>query len=263
MSGLIHPTAIIDPSAEIGADVSIGPYSVIGPHVELEDRVKLHSHVVVTGRTRLSEDVEVFDHASLGGSPQIIGFQESEHSRLEVGARTVLREYSNLHTGSPESGGLTRIGADCLFMSYSHAAHDCDIGDKCVIANGTQIGGHVSVGEQVWMGGNVAVHQHCRIGKHAFLGGGAIVVAHVIPYGSVIGNHAHLAGMNIVGLKRRGFTREVIHDLRAAYRLLFAEEGTFSERLIDTEETYAARSEVIEIVDFIKAAKSRAICMPG
>ena len=258
----IHPSAIVDPKSELGDNVSIGPFCVIGPDVVIENNVTLHSHVSVQGRTHISENVEIFEHAAIGGPPQILNFRDSDDSRLEIGARTIFREYTNVHAGSPDSGGLTKIGADCMFMSYSHVAHDCDIGNKCVIANGTQIGGHVTVGEQVWMGGQVAVHQHCRIGRHAFLGGGAIVVAHVIPYGSVVGNHAHLAGLNIVGLKRRGFSRETIHDLRAAYRLLFAEEGTFSERLADTAETYSKCSEVNEIVDFIKAAKSRAICMP-
>lgn len=259
----IHPTAIVDTSADIAADVQIGPYCVVGPDAVLERGVKLHNHVTITGRTRLGEDVEIFSHAAMGGPPQVLGYKDSENSRVEIGARTIMREYTTIHAGSPDAGGLTRVGSDCLFMAYSHAAHDCDIGDKCVIANGAQIGGHVTVGEQVWMGGQIAVHQHCRIGKHAFLGGGAIAVTHVIPYGSVVGNQAKLAGLNIVGLKRRGFSRQTIHDLRAAYRLLFAEEGTFSERLVDTEETYSDSPEVMEIVEFIKAAKSRSICMPG
>ena len=263
MTTTIHPTAILDPAAKIGANVEIGPYCVIGANAVIEDRVKLHNHVTIKGRTRLGEGVEIHSHAVMGGPPQVLGYQDNENSRVEIGPGTIMREFTTIHAGSPDAGGLTRIGSDCLFMAYSHAAHDCDVGDKCVIANGAQIGGHVTVGEQVWMGGLTAVHQHCRIGKHAFLGGGAIAVTHVIPYGSVVGNQAKLAGLNIVGLKRRGFSRQTIHDLRAAYRLLFAEEGTFSERLIDTEETYSESPEVMEIVDFIKAAKSRAICMPG
>lgn len=262
MTTTIHSTAIVDSGAQLGSNVDIGAYSIIGPHAILHDGVKIHNHVEIMGRSTLFEDVQVHSHASLGGAPQILGYRDSEASRLEVGARTIMREYTNLHTGSPDAGGLTSVGEDCLFMTYTHAAHDCHIGNKCVIANGTQIGGHVTAGEQVWMGGQVAVHQHCRIGDHAFLGGGAIVVAHVIPYGSVIGNHAKLAGLNIVGLKRRGFSRDTIRDLRAAYRLLFADEGTFAERLADTEKTYVHSAEVRELVSFIKEAKSRAICMP-
>lgn len=263
MAPAIHPTAIVDPKAQIGANISIGAYCVVGPQAVLSDGVRLHNFVSVSGDTLLGENVEVFDHASIGGPPQILGFKESERdSKLEIGSGTILREHVTLHRGSPDSAGITRIGSDCLLMAYSHVAHDSDIGDRCVIANGTQIAGHVIVGEQVWMGGMVAIHQFCKIGKHAFLGGGSIVVSHVIPYGSVVGNHAHLAGLNVVGLKRRNFSRDTIHSLRAAYRMLFADEGTFSERLKDTEETYAESVEVGEIVSFIKAAKSRSICMP-
>ena len=263
MTSTIHPTAIVDPAAELGSGVEIGPYAVVGPNAILENGVKLHNHVSISGRTRLCADVEIYDHAAIGRPPQVLGFKDSEDSRVEIGQRTILREFVTVHSGSPDAGGLTRIGADCLFMSYSHAAHDCDFGDKCVIANSAQIGGHVIVGEQVWMGGQVAVHQHCRIGKHAFVGGGSIVVNHIIPYGSVIGNHAKLAGLNIVGLKRRGFSRQTINDLRAAYRLLFADEGTFAERLDDVEKMHASSPEVINIIDFIRLAKARAICMPG
>lgn len=263
MSTNIHSTAIVDPSAELGEGVEIGPYTIVGPNVVLGDRVKLFNHVSITGRTKIGEEVEVYDHAAIGRPPQVLGYKDSEESRVEIGPRTIMREFTNVHSGSPKSGGLTKVGADCLFMSYTHAAHDCHIGDKNVIANGTQIGGHVTTGEQVWMGGQVAVHQHVRIGKHAFVGGGAIVVNHVIPYGSVLGNQAKLAGLNVIGLKRRGFSRQMIHDLRAAYRLLFADEGTFAERLVDAEKTYSDSAEVTDIVEFIKAAKARAICMPG
>lgn len=198
----------------------------------------------------------------IGGAPQILGYEDDESSRVTIGDNTILRENTTIHAGSPKHGGLTSVGASCLFMVGTHAAHDCVIGDKCVIANGTQIGGHVHVGEQVWMGGLVAIHQFCRIGRHAFIGGGAVAVADVIPYGSVIGNHAHLAGLNITGLKRRGFSRKTIHDMRAAYRMLFAKEGTFSERVADAEESYGDCPELMEIIAFIRSSKSRALCLP-
>lgn len=262
MTQAIHPTAIIDAGAQLGDDVSVGPYSIVGSDVILGDRVKLHGHVTISGHTTLGDDVEVYPYAAIGESPQILGFKPTSDSRVTVGARTILREYVTLHAGSPDAGGLTSIGEDCLFMVGSHAAHDCHIGDKCVIANNTAIGGHVTVGEQVWMGGAVAVHQHVTIGRHAFIGGGSILVGNVIPYGSTIGNQAHLAGLNVVGLKRRGFSRQTIHDLRAAYRLLFADEGTFSERVADTKQTYSDRPEVVEIVTFIEEQKSRPLCLP-
>jgi len=263
MTANIHATAIVDPGAVLGADVEIGPYTIVGPDVILGDRVKLHNHVTVTGNTLVGEDVELYPYASIGAAPQILGFKPGGNSRVTIGARTILREYVTIHSGSPDAGGLTSIGEDCLFMVASHAAHDCHFGNKCVIANGTVVGGHVTVGEQVWMGGAVAVHQHVHIGRHAFIGGGSILVGNVIPYGSTIGNQADLAGLNVVGLKRRGFSRKTIHDLRAAYRLLFANEGTFAERLADTKTTFAEQPEVMEIVTFIEEKKSRPLCLPG
>ena len=262
MTTEIHATAIVEPGAQLGENVRVGAYAFVGPNAVLGDNVTIHQKATVIGYTTLGESVEVFPGAVIGGAPQVLGLKVGADSRLEVGARTVLREHTTLHTGSPSHGGLTSIGSDCLFMVGAHAAHDCHIGDKCVFANKVQIGGHVTVGEQVWMGGLVAVHQFSRIGRHAFVGGGSIVVADIIPFASVIGNHAHLAGLNIVGMKRRGFARKTIHDLRAAYRLLFADEGTFAERVEDTATTFAECPEVMEIVDFIRVTKSRALCLP-
>ena len=262
MSVDIHPTAIVEDGAQLGANVTIGAYAHIGEHVTLGDNVKIFPKAMVYGRTTLGEGVEIHPGSVIGGGPQVLGYQPSEESRLEVGARTVMREHTTLHTGSPEHGGLTKIGSDCLFMAHTHAAHDCQIGDKCVIANNTHIGGHVTAGNQVWFGGAVAVHQWCRIGDHAFVGGGAILVADVIPFGSVVGNHAHLAGLNVVGLKRRGYSRDTIRGLRSAYRMLYAKEGTFTERLEDTATTFADVPEVMQIVSFIKDSKNRALCLP-
>ncbi len=262
MSVNIHPTAIVETGAQLGEDVSIGAYAYIGPDTKLGDRVQVHQKGSVIGNTVLGEDVQVHSGAVIGGAPQVLGQELSEESRLEIGARTIMREHTTAHTGSPTHGGLTKIGSDCLFMVHTHAAHDCDIGSNCVIANNTHIGGHVTVADFVWMGGAVAVHQWCRIGMHAFVGGGAILVADVIPYGSVLGNHAHLAGLNVVGLKRRGFSRSTIRDMRAAYRLLYAKEGTFTERLEDTAKAYEHVPEVMDIVGFIRANKNRALCLP-
>lgn len=262
MTVTIHPTAVVEQGAELGTDVSIGAMAYVGPNAVLKDRVTLHPKATVIGHTVLGEAVELYPGSVIGGPPQVLGYQGSAESRLEVGARTVLREHTTLHTGSPEHGGLTKVGDDCLFMAHTHAAHDCILGNKCVIANNTHIGGHVTVGEQVWFGGAVAVHQWCRIGDHAFVGGGAILVSDVIPYGSVVGNHAHLAGLNVVGLKRRGFSRETIRSLRSAYRMMYAKEGTFSERLEDTAAAFADSEEVMQIVTFIRDSKNRALCLP-
>lgn len=258
----IHPTAIVEEGAQLGQNVSVGAFAFVGRDTVLADGCRILQHATVTGRTELGADVEVYPGAVIGGAPQVLGFKDDGTSRLKVGRGTIFREHTTVHTGSPAHGGLTVVGEDCLFMVGSHLAHDCHVGNKCVFANDVQMGGHIVVGDQVWMGGVVAIHQFCRIGRHAFVGGGAIVVADVIPYGSVIGNHAHLAGLNIIGMKRRGFSRQTIHDVRAAYRMLFAKEGTFSERVTDAEETYGECPEVVEIIDFIRSSKSRALCLP-
>lgn len=262
MTVTIHPTAIVEPGASLGTNVSIGALAYVGPDAELQDGVTLHPKATVFGRSTLGPGVEIYPGSVIGGPPQVLGYKPSADSRLEIGAGTVMREHTTLHTGSPEHGGLTKIGSESLFMAHTHAAHDCQFGDKCVVANNTHIGGHVTVGDQVWFGGAVAVHQWCRIGDHAFVGGGSILVADVIPFGSVVGNHAHLAGLNVVGLKRRGYSRETIKNLRSAYRMLYAKEGTFSERLEDTASAYADSAEVMQIVDFIRSSKNRALCLP-
>nr|WP_300378815.1 acyl-ACP--UDP-N-acetylglucosamine O-acyltransferase [Henriciella sp.] len=262
MSIDIHPTAIVEDGAELGEDVSIGAFAFIGRDVSLGRGCRIHQHATVTGQTELGRQVEIYSGAVIGTPPQILNFNDDGTSRLTIGDETVIREHVTIHTGSPAHGGLTSVGKNCLIMVGAHIAHDCHVGDKCVFANNVALGGHIVIGEQVWMGGLAAVHQFCRIGRHAFVGGGAIVVADVIPYGSVIGNHAHLAGLNIVGMKRRGFTRKSIQDLRAAYRMLFAKEGTFSERVADAEKHYSDCAELIEIIEFIRSSKSRALCLP-
>jgi UDP-N-acetylglucosamine acyltransferase len=257
----IHPSALIDKRAELGSDVSVGPFCVVGPEVVLGAGVKLHSHVVVEARTEIGAGTVVHPFAVLGGPAQDLSYK-GEDTRLIIGAGNTIREHVSMHRGTVRGRGVTRVGDGGYFMAQSHVGHDCIIGDKVVLAQAAAVGGHTQVGDFVIMGGLSAVHQYGRIGRHAFIGGVAAVVADVIPYGSVFGNHAHLAGLNVVGLKRRGFSREQIHDLRAAYRLLFAEEGTFQERLDDVASAYAHRSEVIEIVDFIRVDAQRPLCLP-
>jgi len=263
MTVTAHPTAIVEGGAQLGQNVSVGAYAHVGEHAQIGDNCVIHPKAMVIGRSILGKNVQVHPGAVIGGPPQVLGYKGGdETSRVEVGDNTILREHVTLHAGSPAHGGLTKIGSDCLFMAHTHAAHDCVIGDKNVIANNTHIGGHVTTGEQVWMGGACAVHQFCRIGDHAFVGGGSILVADVIPFGSVVGNHAHLAGLNVVGLKRRGFSRETIKAIRSGYRMLYAREGTFTERLEDTARTFADVAEVMQIVDFIRDNKNRALCLP-
>lgn len=258
---LIHPTAIIDPKAKLGADVAIGPFCTIGPDVTLGDRVKLVSHVVIDGHTQIGAETLVHPMAYLGGAPQHLA-HKGEPTELIIGERNVIRENVTMHTGTVGGGGVTKVGSDSLYMVGAHVAHDCIVGNNVTFANSATLGGHVQVGDFVFMGGLSAVHQFTRIGRYAFVGGGGVVTKDIIPYGSVWGNHAHLEGLNLVGLKRRGFSREAINNLRAAYRLMFADEGTFQERLEDVSEVYHASAEVMEIVNFIRSDANRPICLP-
>ncbi|HTK34993.1 MAG TPA: acyl-ACP--UDP-N-acetylglucosamine O-acyltransferase [Caulobacteraceae bacterium] len=259
---LIHPTAQVAPGAALGEGVEIGPYCVLGPRVTLGARVRLVSHVVIEGVTEVGDDCVVHPFAVLGGAPQHLAHR-GEATRLLIGARNQIREHVTMHTGTVLGGGLTQVGSDGLFMVASHVAHDCMVGDHVVFANNATLGGHVRLGDYVVMGGLSAVHQHSRVGRYAFIGGLAAVTRDVIPFGTVWGNQALLEGLNLVGLKRRGFPREAIDDLRSAYRLLFAPEGTFQERLDDVARVFAGSAEVGEIVDFIRADATRPLCQPG
>ena len=258
----VHPTAIVAAGARLGVDVEVGPYCTVGPDVTLGDRVRLISHVVVEGVTAVGDDTLVHPFAALGGAPQHLAHR-GEATRLVVGARNRIREHVTMHTGTVLGGGITRVGSDSLYMVASHVAHDCVVGDHVTFANNATLGGHVTIGDYVFMGGLSAVHQFTRIGRYAFAGGGAIVTKDVIPFGSVWGSQAVLGGLNLVGLKRRGFAREAINELRAAYRLLFAPEGTFQERLDDLEHAHHHSPEVMEIVAFIRADANRPICLPA
>jgi UDP-N-acetylglucosamine acyltransferase len=257
----IHATAIVDPRAQLGDDVEIGPYCIVGPDVSLGARVRVRSHAVIDGHTQIGADCEIYPFCSLGAPPQHTAHQ-GEPTRLVLGARNLIREHVTMHAGTAFGRGVTTIGSDCLFYVGCHVAHDCIVGDHVILINSATLGGHVVVEDYVIMGGLSAAHQNTRVGRHAFVGGMAGVNHDVIPFGNVWGNHAHLEGLNLVGLKRRGFAREQINTLRAAYRMLFAEEGTFQERLDDTAYAYAASSEVMEIVDFIKADATRPLTMP-
>lgn len=257
----IHPTAIVEDGAQIGAGTSIGPYCIIGAHAVIGENCTLHGHVVIQGNTTIGRDTIIFPFASLGTPPQHLGYR-GEDTALVIGEKNVIREHVTMNPGTVQGRGETVIGDNGLFMTGSHVAHDCSIGDNVIFANNATVGGHVSIGDFVFMGGLCAVHQYCRIGMYAFVGGAAAVPGDVIPFGSVTGNHAFLAGLNVIGMKRRGLSREVIHDLRAAYRLLFADEGTLQERLADVAEIYGHRSEAMQIVEFIRSQSSRPIVGP-
>jgi len=258
----IHPTAQVAAGARLAGSVSVGAYCIVGEGAVLAEGVKLVSHVVIDGLTEIGRDTVVHPFAVLGGAPQHLG-HKGEPTRLVIGARNQIREHVTFHTGTVAGGGVTRVGSDGLFMVASHVAHDCIVGDHVVMANNATLAGHVQIGDHVFMGGLCAVHQWTRVGRQSFIGGLCPVTKDVIPFGSVWGNPASLEGLNLVGLKRRGLARETINDLRSAYRLLFADEGTLQERLEDVGRLFADSPEVSEIVDFIRADASRPLCLPG
>jgi len=257
----VHATAVVERDAELAEDVQIGPYCVVGPEVRLGAGVRLASHVVIAGRTTIGAGSRIFSFASIGTIPQDMKYR-GEPSELRVGANSVIREYVTMNPGTEAGNMLTRVGDHGLFMIGVHIAHDCTVGDHVVMANNATLGGHVSIADYAILGGLSAVHQFVRIGRHAIVGGMTGVENDVIPYGSVTGNRARLSGLNIVGLKRRGFSRDDVQALRKAYRLLFAPEGTMAERLEDVAQLFADNAAVMEVVSFIRADSPRALCQP-
>tara|TARA_B100001123_G_C15328736_1_gene1030473 strand:- start:3378 stop:4178 length:801 start_codon:yes stop_codon:yes gene_type:complete len=261
MKNSIHKTSIINKKAKLGSNVFIGPFSIVGSNVKIKNNVKIHSHVNIQGDTIIDEGTEIFPFASIGTIPQDLKFH-GEKTRLIIGKNNKIREHVTINPGTKGGGGLTKIGNNCLFMVASHIAHDCIISNNVIMANNATLGGHVKIDEFAIIGGLSAVHQFVRIGKHAMIGGMSGVENDVIPFGSVVGNRAHLSGLNIIGLKRRGFNRKQIHDLRTAFRLIFSIEGTEFERLKDAIKIYKKNKVVMDIVRFIKNKSSRAICQP-
>lgn len=258
---LIHPTALVDDRAGIADDVAIGPYCVVGPDVRLGAGVVLESHVVIGGRTTIGERCHIFPFASIGLKPQDLKYH-GEASELIIGADNQIREHVTMNPGTEGGGGVTRVGDRGLFMVGCHVAHDCQIGNGVILANNATLAGHVMIEDFAIIGGLSAVHQFVRIGRHAMVGGMSGVDQDVIPFGSVMGDRAHLSGLNLVGLKRHGFDRDDIKSLRNAYRLLFADEGTLVERLGDVEQVFGACEPVRKIVDFMKSETQRGVCQP-
>lgn len=257
----IHPTAIVEAGARLGEGVEVGPFCLVGPEVELGDRVRLHSHVVVTGRTTVGAGTTIFPFASIGHQPQDLKYA-GEPSRLEIGRDNVIREQVTMNPGTEGGGMLTRVGDGCLFMVGAHVAHDCRVGDRVILANNATLAGHVQVGEHAIVGGLSAIHQFVRIGRHAMIGGMSGIEHDVIPYGLAMGDRARLSGLNLVGLKRRGYPRSEIQGLMEAYDSLFADRGTLGERVAEVAERYQALDTVRDIVAFVQADSSRALCQP-
>jgi len=257
----VHPTAIVEAGATLGDAVTVGPYCVVGGGVTLGEGVVLESHVAVAGRTTIGPRSRVWPFASLGHRPQDLKYA-GEDSRLEIGADCMIREHVTANPGTAGGGMLTRIGDGCLLMVGAHVGHDCRVGDGVIMANNATLGGHVEIGEHAVLGGLCAVHQFARIGAHSMVGGMCGVEKDVIPFGSVLGNRAELGGLNLIGLKRRGFPREDIHALRSAYRAIFFGAGSLAERATAAAEAHGDSPLVRRVTDFILADTSRSFCIP-
>lgn len=258
----IHPTAIISKNVTLGEGVEIGAYCVIDGEVSIGDGTKLLSHVCVGGITTIGKNCTIYPFASLGHAPQDLKYK-GEKSRLVIGDNNIIREQVTMNPGTEGGGMLTQIGNNCLFMVGAHVAHDCKIGDNVILVNNATLGGHVEIGNHAIIGGLSAVHQFVRIGHHVMIGGMSGVEHDVIPYGSVMGERANLAGLNLVGLKRRGFDRDTIHALRNAYKTLFEDtEGTLAERAEKIRTEYSAIDAVKEILSFMDDKGSRSLCVP-
>ncbi|WP_457797505.1 acyl-ACP--UDP-N-acetylglucosamine O-acyltransferase [Methylocystis sp. S23] len=259
MRTTVHPTAIVEAGAHLHDGVLIGPFCHIGAEVEIGANSKLQSHVVIAGRATIGARARIFPFVSIGTPSQDLKAALAEGS-VTIGADCVIREGVTINSGV---GAGTRIGAGCAFLAYSHVAHDCLLGDGVVLANQALLGGHVEIGDHASIGGGTAVHQNVRIGAHAFIGGLAGVEGDVIPFGLAGGNRAHLFGINVVGLRRRGFSPERVARLREAYRRLFLAAGgrALSERVEDAAAS-AADPDIAEIVSFLRAPARRPLCAP-
>lgn len=258
---MIDPSARVESGAVLGKDVSVGPYCTVGPHVTLADGCRLMAHVNVTGHTSIGARTVVYPFASLGSPPQSIKYRGGP-TRLVIGADCDIREHVTMNTGTEDGGGLTQVGDHCFFMVGSHVAHDCNIGSNATFANNVMLAGHVAIGDHVLFGGGAAVRQFVRIGEGAMIIGLSGARADVIPWGMAHGALAHLVGLNVIGMRRRGFAKADIQRYRAAYRALFFGEGEFRARVERVATANRGHALVATMIDFIRAAK-RPLTMAG
>jgi UDP-N-acetylglucosamine acyltransferase len=224
----IHPTALVDPAAQLAPDVEVGAYSIIGPHVEIDSGTRVGPHVVIEGHTHIGKHNEIFQFASLGGAPQDKKYR-GEPTRLEIGDNNTIREFCTLSTGTAQDVGVTRLGDDNWIMAYVHIAHDCQVASHTIMANNATLAGHVHIGDWVILGGFTAVHQFCIIGEHAMTSFSSAIAQDVPPFVMAHGNRAQPAGINSEGLKRRGFSAEAIREVRNAYKMLYRQGLSYDD----------------------------------
>ena len=251
---MIHSSAIIHPGAKLGSGVIVGPYSIIGEHVEIGDNTSIGAHVVISGHTRIGRDNRIFQFNSIGEVPQDKKYA-GEPTRLEIGDRNTIREFCTFNLGTAQDVGVTRIGDDNWIMAYVHIAHDCQVGNRTIFANNTQLAGHVHVDDWAIFGGCTGVHQFCRIGAHTMTAISTVVVQDVPPYVMAAGNSASPYGINVEGLKRRGFSPEALMTLKRAYRTLYKSGLMLEEARTKLEGEVAEHPEIKPILDFLAVSK--------
>jgi UDP-N-acetylglucosamine acyltransferase len=258
----IDPTARVESGAAVGSDVTIGPYCIVGANAVIEDGCRLLAHVHIAGHTTLGAGSVVYPFASLGTPPQSVKYKGGP-TRLVVGPKCEIREHVTMNTGTEEAGGVTEVGARCLFMVAAHIAHDCRVGNDVTFANNATLGGHVTVGDNVFFGGLSAVHQFVRIGEGAMISGLTGVPGDLIPFGYAQGSYATLVGINVIGMKRRGYSRDDMRRLRRFQNELFAGAGNFRDRLDGLTKKYADDPVVAKVVAFIREGGSRPLVRPA
>jgi UDP-N-acetylglucosamine acyltransferase len=259
----VHPSAVVDPSAELGAGVVVGPLAVVGARVVLGEGCEVGGQAQVQGPSRLGRGNRVFPHACVGFEPQDLKYA-GEEVFLEVGDGNHFREFTTVHRGTAGGGGVTTIGSDNLFMAYSHVAHDCHVGDRTVFVNGATLAGHVEVGDDAVIGAYSAVHQFCRVGRHAYVGGFTVVTMDALPFAKTVGQKATFYGLNTIGLRRKGFSREAIARLEAAMKLL-AHSGLNTRQAIERiEAELGGAPEIDDLLAFLRAARRGVVkTLPG
>lgn len=254
MNSFIHDSAIIAGGSQVGADCHIGPFCTVGSGVTLGDRVKLDSHVVVDGKTSIGDDTHVFPFVSIGLAPQDLKYG-GEPSATEIGKRNQIREFVTIHRGTVGGGGLTKIGDDNLLMAQAHVAHDCKLGNEVIMANAATLAGHVEIADKASVGAYSGVHQYCRIGYEAFVGGYSVVVKDAMPFAIIQGNHAKCYGLNRLGVKRRGYSKEVVEKLNHAFHLLLSAKLNTSQAVEKIREEITGCEEVDLLTAFIESSK--------
>jgi len=251
---MIHPTAVVDRHAELDSSVEVAPYAVIGPKVKIGPRTRVGPHAVIEGDTTIGADNVVFQLASIGAIPQDLKYA-GEQTKVVIGDGNQFREFITVHSGTAAGGGVTRIGNRCLMMANSHVAHDVQLGDGCVLANSTALGGHVIVEDRVIFGGLSGVHQFTRVGRLAFISGGAMVTQDVPPYCTVHGNRAEVVGVNTVGLTRAHFDEQAISRVKAAYKAIFRAKMGLREAIAHVRAEYGGHPEIDHFVSFLEGTQ--------